>query len=313
MVWFSRNVGKIFPGMYTMSPNERICLDMPSRIPAVMALLVLGSWTGLQSASLPSARAPRLGSTACIVQDQRTGELLLSKQAELALPIASITKLMTAMVLLDARLDMEEMITIQEADKDTLRNSRSHLVVGTRLSRREALRLALLASENRAAHALARTYPGGVQALVQAMNDKARALGLRDTRFEDPTGLSDGNISTAQELSHLVDAACHYPLICAFSTQRETTLLVGRRQLKFVNTNALVRSPRWQIGLSKTGYIEEGGRCLVMQTLLAKRPVLIVLLNSVGKNTRIGDANRIKNWMERPVPTKKPRRKNSHI
>jgi D-alanyl-D-alanine endopeptidase (penicillin-binding protein 7) len=265
---------------------------------AVLGLFLLSCSVDLHGSSIPSARAPKLRSAAFIVQDQRTGELLLAKQAGTAMPIASITKLMTAMVLLDAHLDMEEMIAIQEADKDTLRNSRSHLLVGTRLTRRDALCVALMASENRAAHALARTYPGGVRAFVKAMNEKARTMGLGETKFEDPTGLSEGNVSTAQDLSRLVAAACHYPAICMFSTQREATIQLGRRQLKFVNTNALIRNPRWQIGLSKTGYIEEGGRCLVMQTLLAKRPVLIVLLNSTGKNTRIGDANRIRQWME---------------
>jgi D-alanyl-D-alanine endopeptidase (penicillin-binding protein 7) len=299
--------GNIFPSVYTMNRIERIGFNMASRfVMAVLGLFLLPCAVDLHASSIPSARAPKLRSAAFVVQDQRTGEFLLSKQAETAMPIASITKLMTAMVLLDAHLDMEEILTIQEGDKDTLRNSHSHLLVGTRLTRRDALRVALMASENRAAHALGRTYPGGVRALVSAMNEKARTLGLAETKFEDPTGLSDGNISTAHDLSRLVAAACHYPVICAFTTQREATLRLGRRQLKFINTNALVRNSRWQIGLSKTGYIEEGGRCLVMQTLLAKRPVLIVLLNSTGKNTRIGDANRIRQWMEASESPKKP-------
>jgi D-alanyl-D-alanine endopeptidase (penicillin-binding protein 7) len=217
---------------------------------------------------------------------------------------------MTAIVVLDSKLDMDAVITIEEADKDTLRHSRSRLPIGTQLTRREALLIALMASENRAAHALGRTYPGGVSALVRAMNEKARVLGLSETRFDDPTGLSDLNISSAQDLSRLVDMACHYPEICAFSTQAEVMLQHGRKRLHFVNTNALVRNPRWQIGLSKTGYIEEGGRCLVMQTLVAQRPVLIVLLNSTGKNTRFADAKRIKDWMEKaesPKKVKKPK------
>jgi serine-type D-Ala-D-Ala endopeptidase (penicillin-binding protein 7) len=284
---------------------------MASRcITAFLGLVFIGFSVNLRAAAIPSTRVPKLRSAAFIVKDQRTGEFLMAKQAETAMPIASITKLMTAMALLDAHLNMDEGITIQEADRDTLRHSHSHLQIGLRLTRREALRVALMASENRAAHALARTYPGGVRALVRAMNEKARSLGLAETRFEDPTGLSDENISSAQDLSRLVDAACRYPLICAFSTQREMTLPSGRRQLKFVNTNNLVRNPRWQIGLSKTGYIEEGGRCLVMQTLLAKRPVLIVLLNSIGKNTRFADAKRIKDWLEAsesPQKAKKPK------
>ncbi len=262
----------------------------------------------LYAASIPSARPPQLRSAAVIVQDQRTGEYLLTKRAEIAMPIASITKLMTAMAVLDARLDMDETIAIEEADKDALRHSQSHLPVGTRLSRREAMLLALMASENRAAHALGRTYPGGVSALVKAMNEKARSLDLTETRFDDPTGLSDGNVSSARDLSRLVNMACNYPEICAFSTTAEASIRIGRRQRRFINTNALIRNPRWQIGLSKTGYLEDAGRCLVMQTQLAQRPILIVLLNSAGKNTRLADANRIKRWMEQPESPQKTRR-----
>jgi D-alanyl-D-alanine endopeptidase (penicillin-binding protein 7) len=155
-----------------------------------------------------------------------------------------------------------------------------------------------MASDNRAARALGRTFPGGVQALVTAMNEKAGALALTETKFEDPAGLSEGNVSSARDLSRLVDQACRYPLICAFSTQPEAVIRSGRKQLHFGNTNALVRNRHWQIGLSKTGYIEEAGECLVMQAQLAERPVLMVLLNSTGKNTRLGDANRIRQWME---------------
>ena len=275
---------------------------------AVLGLFVACSSVSLHAGSIPATRIPKLRSAAVVVQDQRTGEFLLAKKSATAMPIASITKLMTAMVILDAKLDMDELITIGEEDKDTLRHSHSHLVVGTQLTRREALLVALMASENRAAHALARSYPGGVGALVAAMNEKARLLDLGDTRFEDPTGLSDGNISSAQDLSRLVDVACRYPQICTFTTQREVVLRQGRKRLHYVNTNALIRNPRWQIGLSKTGYIEEGGRCLVMQALLAQRPVLIVLLNSTGKNTRLADAKRIKDWMEKSGSPRKPRK-----
>jgi serine-type D-Ala-D-Ala endopeptidase (penicillin-binding protein 7) len=275
---------------------------------SVLVLLFTVFPLNLQAAWLPSARVPELRSAAVTVRDQRTGEFLLTKRAEIAMPIASITKLMTAMVVLDARLDMEEMITIEEQDKDMLRHSSSHLPVGTSLSRNQALLIALMASENRAAHALGRTYPGGVPALVRAMNEKARALSLTETRFVDPTGLSDANVSSAQDLSLLVDAASHYPQICFSSTQTEAFIQSGRKKLRFANTNALIRSRKWQIGLSKTGYIEEGGRCLVMQTSLAQRPVLIVLLNSSGKNTRLADANRIKQWIEGPDTSRKMRK-----
>ncbi len=279
---------------------------MASRfIVAVLGLSWVCFSVSLHAGSIPAAPAPKLYSAAAIVQDQQTGEFLLAKKAEAAMPIASITKLMTAMVVLDAKLSMAEVLTIEEADKDMLRHSSSHLPVGTRLNRREALLIALMASENRAAYALGRAYPGGVSALVNAMNEKARLLGLNETRFYDPTGLSDGNVSSAQDLSRLADAAFRYPEIRAYTTTTKATLQHGRRLLRFVNTNALVRNPRWQIGLSKTGYIEEGGRCLVMQTQLAQRPILIVLLHSTGKNARLTDANRIKEWVEGSEPSQK--------
>ncbi len=265
---------------------------------AVLALLFAGSSMDLNAGPSRIPRSLRLLSAAAVVQDEHTGELLLVKNAAVAMPIASITKLMTAIVILDARLDMEEAITIEEGDKDTLRHSRSHLPVGTRLARREALLLGLMASENRAAHALGRTFPGGVAAVVAAMNERARVLGLNDTRFVDPTGLSGGNVSSAKDLIRLVEAASRYPQICAFSTQPEFKIQRGRRQLRFVNTNALIRNRYWHIGLSKTGYIQEGGRCLVMQTQLGQRSLLIVLLNSSGKNTQFADAIRIKQWVE---------------
>lgn len=239
-----------------------------------------------------------LRSAAALVLDQQTGQTLVEKQAEAIMPIASITKLMTAMVVLDAHQDMEETLVIENEDKDTLRHSRSRLPVGTRLTRSEALNLALMSSENRAAHALGRCYPGGVEACVKAMDAKAQALGLLETHFQDPAGLSSGNVSSAQDLARLVDTAYRYPQIREFTTRAEATIHSGRRTLQFINTNALVRAGRWQIGLSKTGFINEAGQCLVMQAMLAERPVLIVLLDSWGRYTRLGDANRIKQWIE---------------
>lgn len=245
-------------------------------------------------------RPPRLmlRSAAALVLDQETGQPLVEKQAEAVMPIASITKLMTAMVVLDAKLDLDEPLVIESQDKDMLRHSRSRLPVGTQLTRSQALGLALMSSENRAAHALGRTFPGGVAACVKAMDAKARALGLGETHFADPAGLSSGNVSSAVDLARLVEAAYHYPLIREYTTRPEATLHSGRRMLQFINTNALVRAGRWQIGLSKTGFIQEAGQCLVMQAMLAERPVLIVLLDSWGKYTRLGDANRIKQWLE---------------
>ena len=251
--------------------------------------------------SVKAARTPRnlvLRSASVLVKDQQTGELLIQKQTEAVLPIASITKLMTAMVVLDSQIDLKESITIEPTDVDTLLYSPSRLPVGTRISRENALLLALMASENRAANALGRTYPGGLEAFVLAMNAKAKSLGLSKTRFEDTAGLSSGNTSSARDLARMVDAAYHYPLVREFTTREEATIFSGRRTLEFHNTNRLIQNPRWQIGLSKTGFTNEAGRCLVMQASVAQRHLLIVLLDSQGRLTRIGDANRIRHWME---------------
>lgn len=262
-------------------------------------------------ASVGVTRAPQklvLRSASALVEDQRTGEFLVQKHAAVIVPIASITKLMTAMVVLDAQMNLKESLVIKPEDVDTLRKSRSRLPVGASITREEALLLALMASENRAAHILGRTYPGGLNAFVAAMNAKAQSLGLTETRFEDPTGLSSGNVSSARNLAQMVNAAYNYRLIRDFSTREEATINIGRRTLAFRNTNRLVRSPRWQIGLSKTGFIDEAGRCLVMQAHVAQRPVLIVLLDAQGKLTRLGDANRIKQWMEGTPSTRRTRK-----
>ncbi len=276
---------------------------------AVMVLMCSSISVSLFARTVPSVRAPKLRSAAFLVKNQRTDELLLSRRADTILPIASITKLMTAMVTLDARLDMNEKLTIEEADRDTIRNSHSRLFIGTHLARREALLVALMASDNRAAHALARTYPSGIGEFVKEMNKKARELGLISTRFEEPTGLSEANVSSALDLSRLVAAAYKYPQIRAFTTEEEAIIHDGRKQLRFSNTNVLVGNSRWNIGLSKTGYTEDSGRCLVMQAQMAGEPILLVLLDSDGKNTRIGDANRIRDWLEGPKPVAKKRRK----
>jgi len=259
--------------------------------------------------SRPKAvRAPQqlvIRSASALVADQQTGECLVQKQAGAVLPIASITKLMTAMVVLDAKQELDETLTILEEDKDTLRHSRSRLPVGSVLRRTDALLLALMASENRAAHALGRTYPGGLPALIAAMNAKAQALGLAETRFDDPTGISSGNVSSARDLAKMVDTAYQYPLIRSYTTRKEITYRFGRRTIRYHNSNRLIGNPRWQIGLSKTGFIDESGRCLVMQSRVGKRTVLIVLLDSQGTATRYADANRIKQWMEGPQGTKR--------
>lgn len=241
-----------------------------------------------------------LKSSAVVVQDQSSGEVLFEKNSDAVLPIASITKLMTAMVVLDAQLSLTETLTIGDEDVDTLKGTRSRLKVGTQLSREDMLLLALMASENRAASALSRHYPGGAAAFVEAMNHKAAAIGLKDTRFSDPTGLTAANVSSARDLTKMVAAAAHYPLIRELSTTSDRTVLANGRPISFHNTNTLVRSPAsgWEIAVSKTGYIREAGKCLVMQAWLNNKPVVIVLLDSWGRLTRIGDANRIKRWIE---------------
>jgi D-alanyl-D-alanine endopeptidase (penicillin-binding protein 7) len=242
--------------------------------------------------------APKLASSAVAVIDQTTGDVLYEKNANAVVPIASITKLMTAMVALDAKPSLSEILTIGEADIDTLKGTHSRLAVGTQLTREEMLRLALMSSENRAASALSRHYPGGRDAFIAAMNRKAHDLGLTDTRFQDPTGLTAENVSSARDLVKMVDAAHQYPLIRELSTSEEYHVAVKGRPQTFRNTNALVKSDSWTIGLSKTGYISEAGKCLVMQAWLNNKPTIIVLLDSWGKLTRIGDAQRIKRWIE---------------
>jgi len=249
-------------------------------------------------ASLDEAQELVLQSASALVLDQSSGHLMFEKNADAVVPIASITKLMTAMVTLDAHLPLKEMLTIGEEDVDTLKGTRSRLKVGTRLSREDMLLLALMSSENRAASALARNYPGGRDAFMQAMNRKARDLGMSETQFADPTGLTSANVASARDLVRMVDAAYRYPLIREFSTHTEHEVDIDGRPQIFRNTNALVRSPQWEIGLSKTGFINEAGKCLVMQAWISGKPTIIVLLDSWGKMTRIGDANRIKRWVE---------------
>lgn len=241
--------------------------------------------------------ALNLKSSSVLVLEQETGEVLFSKNSAAVLPIASITKLMTAMVVNNAGLPMDEELTISQDDVDTEKGSRSRLQVGTRLTRGEMLHLALMSSENRAASALGRHYPGGPSAFVAAMNAKAAELGMHDTRFVEATGLSSQNQSSAQDLALLVMASAKVPMIASLSTSRETEVAVGRRQLQYRNTNALVRDDRWQIELQKTGYISEAGRCLVMQAKLAGRSLVMVLLDSAGKYSRLGDAERIRRWV----------------
>lgn len=251
--------------------------------------------------AIPEFRAdgtPNLRSSAVMVQDQSSGAVLLEKNSDAVVPIASITKLMTAMVVLDAHPGLDEMLTISTDDVDTLKNTRSRLAVGTQLSREDMLRLALMSSENRAASALSRHYPGGSAAFIAAMNHKAHELGLVDTRFFDSTGLNSGNVSSPRDLVKMVAASSRYPLIREFTTTTGYEVTLNGRTRRFVNTNALVSNPDWQIAVSKTGFTNEAGKCLVMQAWVNERPLVIVLLDSWGKLTRLGDANRIKKWIE---------------
>ena len=265
-------------------------------------VLVLFLSVGFAQAQTQDVRKIALRSASALVQDAETGEIVYGKNADAVTPIASITKLMTAMVILDSGLDLEEQILLNRDDAIAMKGARSRLRTGLSISRGDLLLLALMASENRAAAALGRTYPGGLEAFVDAMNTKAAAIDMTETRFVEPTGLSPANVSTASDLARLVRAAHEYPVIREFSTRDRATIKAGWgkrfQSLAYGNTNGLVRSKYWDIELSKTGYISEAGRCLVMHVRLAEKDLIVVLLDSWGKHSRIGDANRIKKWLE---------------
>ena len=247
-----------------------------------------------------------LKSSVALVLDQDTNEVLFSKNSQAVLPIASITKLMTAVVVAEAKLPLDEVLTVTQDDVDTEKGSRSRLKVGTQLTRVEMLHLALMSSENRAAHALGRSHPGGLAVFVAAMNRKAAELGMRDTRYVEPTGLSSLNQSSARDLATLVNAAHQHRIIRELSTSPEHQVAVGSTQLQYRNTNGLVRSSAWDIGLQKTGYISEAGRCLVMQAKMAGRHLIMVFLDSSGKNSRLGDAERVRKWITDAAPVVQP-------
>lgn len=238
-----------------------------------------------------------LKSSVALVLDRNTNEVLFSKNAQAVLPIASITKLMTSMVVFEHRQDLDEVLTVTQDDVDTEKHSGSRLAVGSRLTRREMLHLALMSSENRAANALGRHFPGGLPAFVDGMNQRARELGMHDTRFVEPTGLSSKNQSSAHDLAILVRASHEHELLRQFSVSPEAKVAVGKQQLQFRNTNGLVRGGTWDIALQKTGYIAEAGRCVVMQASLAGRELILVLLDSAGRYSRIGDAERLRKWI----------------
>jgi serine-type D-Ala-D-Ala endopeptidase (penicillin-binding protein 7) len=270
--------------------------------PPAAASVVPGAPARLTPAGNRSERI-RLGkldvrSSSVVVMDAVDSAVLYSKHPQRVLPIASITKLMTALVVLDARQPLDELIELTMADARLEKSSASRLAVGSQISRGDLLHLALMSSENRAAHAVARAYPGGLQECIRAMNAKARALGMKTARFTDPTGLSSGNVSSAADLVKLVAAAAADATIRTFSTEQSHTVAMGEQLLEFRNTNTLVSKEDWDIMVQKTGYTNDAGQCLVMKTVIRERPVLIVLLNSFGKYTRVADARRIRKWME---------------
>ena len=249
------------------------------------------------SQPLPAGK-PETRSATVLVLDEDDGTVLYAKQSKKVMPVASITKLMTALVVLEGQQPLDETVTILQADRDRTKASASRLAVGTKLTRGELLHLALMSSENRAAQAVGRAYPGGLSSFIKAMNAKARALGMKQSRFADPTGLSSDNVSTAADLVKLVVAASREPLIEEYSTSEQLTVKVGRQMLEFRNTNSLTSKDDWDISVQKTGFTQLAGQCLVMRATIQDRPTVIVLLNSFGKLTRVADARRIRRWME---------------
>ena len=266
----------------------------PTRVAFVPAKPSFGQAAGLHDVNDPLD----LKSSVAFVIDQDTHEVLLSKNDHAVLPIASLTKLMTGLLISQAKLPMDEPVTITQDDVDTEKFSRSRLSVGSTLTRGEMLHLALMSSENRAAHALGRTYPGGLAVFVAQMNAKARLLGMVDTRYVEPTGLSSLNQSSARDLATLVNIAHGDPLLRELSTSPTYEVALGHKTLQFNNTNSLVKNPDWNIGLQKTGYISEAGRCLVMQAQVAGRKLIMVFLDYAGKFSRLGDAQRVRHWVE---------------
>jgi D-alanyl-D-alanine endopeptidase (penicillin-binding protein 7) len=241
---------------------------------------------------------PDLRSTSVLILDETHASVLYARRADVAMPIASITKLMTALVVLDAAQSLEEPIEITRDDSHTGKGAFSRLAVGMTFSRGDLMHLALMSSENRAAHALGRQYPGGMSALVAAMNARAKGLGMAHSRFVDPAGLSSENVASPEDLSKLVMAVSRNPVIREYSTDKAYSVRAGRRRIDFRNTDSLVANPGWNITVQKTGYISEAGRCLVMQAVIDGRTIVIVLLDSFGKYTRVADAKRIKKWMD---------------
>ena len=273
--------------------------SVPLRTLTGLFLAILAFQASAKPIHDPKAvRDPKLKSSSVLVIDQSDSTVLYSRHPDVALPIASITKLMTALVVLDAKQPLDEMIRITDADRNFLKGDVSRLAVGTTLSRGDLMHLALMSSENRAAHALGNNYPGGTPGLVAAMNAKASQLGMTSAHFVDPTGLSSENVASPEDLSKLVIAASRNPSIREYSTDSHYAVQVRRHMVEFRNTDNLVANPGWNIVVQKTGYIAEAGKCLVMSAVIEGRSVVIVLLDSLGRYTRVADAKRIKSWME---------------
>ncbi|MGE6119330.1 D-alanyl-D-alanine endopeptidase [Aeromonas media] len=274
---------------------------MGCRIRAIALVCGLMGLLGAQAAlAAPNPAKLQLKSGSALVMDINTGKTLYQKNPAQVRPIASLTKLMTALVVLDARQNLNQTLTIDQNDRDNLKHTYSRVRMGTKVTRRDALHLALMSSENRMASALGRHYPGGRSAFIRAMNNKARQLGMRNSRFYDSTGLSTRNVSTARDLAKLIAAAYRQPLIRQFTqdTNKEMRFSTPAYSLMFNNTNPLVKNPDWDVRLSKTGYTDEAGRCLLMRAKPDQQELAIVLLNSVGKRTPVGDANRIRKWLK---------------
>lgn len=278
--------------------NSKKLVAMPRKALFAPEKLSFGDIEGLQRTQDPL----ELKSNVALVIDQESSQVLFAKNADVSLPIASITKLMTSLVVLEAGQDMNEILEVTNDDVDYEKNSGSRLRVGSRLSRSDMLHIALMSSENRAASSLGRHYPGGSPAFVAAMNAKAKSLGMLDTHYVDSTGLSSRNVASAQDLAKLVRAAYEQPLIRQYSTDTKYAVAPGGRTLEYISSNKLTSNSDWEIGLQKTGYISEAGRCLVMQAMIKGRAVVMVFLDSKGKYSRFADAGRIRNWLERIQP-----------
>lgn len=278
----------------TATKPQQAQLHKAKQHPVTPPRLSMGEQLGLRKTRDPL----QIRSSVALIVDQRSGEVLHAKNADAALPIASLTKLMTALVVVSAAQPLDEVLEITRDDIDTEKHTPSRLPVGTRLTRKEMLVLALMSSENRAASALGRHYPGGAPAFVKAMNQQAQALGMKQSHFADATGLSPRNVATAQDLVHLVETAHKQPLIRDYSTRKEYTVRVRKQPMQFGTSNRLVRGGSWNIGLQKTGFTNEAGRCLVMQAKVDGRPLTMVFLDSTGTLTRYGDAARVRQWLQ---------------